>query len=67
MTKNCRETLTVTALVAAIGGATVAQVLDRPSPQPSPPPVHAYLMPAIHSQGPARVPGPSPKPSPPRS
>jgi hypothetical protein len=62
MIKNHRETLTATALVAAIAGAALAQVLDRPSPQPSPP-VHAYLMPAqpshlmpaLPSQAPARL------------
>ena len=45
MTTKRREALTATALLAAIAGATLAQVVDRPSPQPSPP-VHAYLMPA---------------------
>jgi hypothetical protein len=55
MTRTRRETLAATALVAAIAGATAAQVLDRPSPQPSPP-VHAQLMPAVPSQAPARVP-----------
>jgi hypothetical protein len=45
MTRNRRETLTATALLAAIAGATLAQVLDRPAPQPSPPPAHVYLMP----------------------
>ena len=54
MTRTRRETLTVTALLAAIAGATFAQVLDRPSPRPSPP-VHAYLMPALPSQAPARL------------
>ena len=54
MIKNRRETLTATALVAAIAGAALAQVLDRPSPQPSPP-VHAYLMPAAPSLAPARL------------
>jgi Spy/CpxP family protein refolding chaperone len=44
MTRKRRETLTATALVAAIAGATFAQVLDRPSPHPSPP-AHADLMP----------------------
>lgn len=44
MARNRRETLTVTALLAAITGATFAQVIDRPSPQPSPP-AHAQLMP----------------------
>ena len=46
MTRNRRETLTATALLAAIAGATLAQVLDRPTPQPSPPPAHVYLLPA---------------------
>lgn len=45
MTRKRREALTATALLAAIAGATLAQVLDRPSPQASPP-AHAYLMPA---------------------
>ena len=45
MTRNRRETLTATALLAAIAGATLAQVLDRPAPQPSPPPAHVYLCP----------------------
>jgi hypothetical protein len=45
MTRKRREALTATALLAAIAGATFAQVLDRPSPQPSPP-VRASLMPA---------------------
>jgi hypothetical protein len=48
-----REALTATALLAAIAGATLAQVLDRPTPQPSPP-VHAYLMPV---QAPQAHPG----------
>jgi hypothetical protein len=47
MTRTRRETLTATALVAAIVGAIFAQALDRPSPQPSPP-VRAYLMP-VHA------------------
>ena len=47
MTRTRRETLTATALVAAIVGASFAQALDRPSPQPSPP-VRAYLMP-VHA------------------
>ena len=46
MTRNRREILTATALLAAIAGATLAQVFDRPAPHPSPPPVHASLMPA---------------------
>jgi hypothetical protein len=53
MTRNRRETLTATALLAAIAGATLVQVLDRPASQPSPPPAppaHANLMPV-------RVPG----------
>jgi hypothetical protein len=54
MIRNRRETLTATALVAAIAGAALAQVLDWPSPQPSPP-VHAYLMPAAPAQAPARL------------
>jgi hypothetical protein len=45
MTRNRRETLIVTALLAAIAGATFAQVLDHAPPRPSPPPVHAQLMP----------------------
>jgi hypothetical protein len=56
MTRTRRETLTATALLAAIAGATLAQVLDRPSPQPSPPPVHAYyLMPVTPPLPPARL------------
>ena len=35
MTTKRREALTATALLAAIAGATLTQVLDRPSPQPS--------------------------------
>ena len=67
MTRTRREALTATALLAAIAGATLAQVLDRPSPQPSPP-VHAYyLMPVTPPLVPARVPGPPPRPLPPRS
>jgi hypothetical protein len=50
MTRNRRETLIATALLAAIAGATLVQVLDRPASQPSPPPAHANLMPV-------RVPG----------
>ena len=46
MTRNRREILTATALLAAIAGATLAQVFDRPASQPSPPPVHASLLPA---------------------
>ena len=46
MTRNRRETLTATALLGAIAGATLAQVLDRPTPQPSPPPAHVYFLPA---------------------
>jgi hypothetical protein len=45
MTTKRREALTATALLAAIAGATLAQVLERASPQPSSP-AHAYLMPA---------------------
>jgi hypothetical protein len=45
MTSNRRETLIVTALLAAIAGATFAQALDQAPPRPSPPPVHAQLMP----------------------
>jgi hypothetical protein len=59
MTMTRRETLTATALLAAIAGATLAQVLGTPSPQPSPP-VHAQLMPAV----PSRAPAPPLKPSP---
>jgi hypothetical protein len=55
MTRNRREALIATALVAAIAGATLAQALDRPSPQPSPP-VHAvYLMPVMPPLAPARL------------
>jgi hypothetical protein len=55
MARNRRETLIATALLAAIAGATLVQVLDRPSPQPSPP-VHANLMPAMPLiQAPARL------------
>jgi len=54
MTSRRREALTATALLAAIAGATFAQVVDRPPPQPSPP-VHAYLMP-VHAPE-ARHPG----------
>jgi hypothetical protein len=54
MTSRRREALTATALLAAIAGATFAQVVDRPSPQPSSP-VHAYLMP-VHAPE-ARHPG----------
>jgi len=49
MTRKPREALAATALLAAIAGATLAQVLDRPSPQPSSP-VHAYLIP-VHAPG----------------
>jgi hypothetical protein len=67
MTRTRREALIATALLAAIAGATLAQVLDWPSPQPSPP-VHAYyLMPVTPPLAPARVPGLPPRPLPPRS
>ncbi|HEX3390528.1 MAG TPA: hypothetical protein VHT94_15935 [Streptosporangiaceae bacterium] len=54
MTRERREALAATALLAAIAGAVAAQVLTAPSPDPAP--VHAYLMPAKSLPAPVRPP-----------